>query len=1112
MTDEKIYSAMLQSGPKSEPIRSWCASIIEQVKALSPDAALVYGDAERAQHFFTTAKIFEAYAKHDRALAQAGFLHGVTDILRLRNLGEEVDPAVLEILEDRKSLRMIDKPDTDVPQRLTKGVLPQMRHARSAVLLVVEQLLHLDPMQELFHFSHEFHLSPGRVPDQIKTIPAGFGDLKSHLDYLKLVVVPTATFFGLWFHKNLCEDLCLYHANNDRFRELAAFVLDKVASGEPESRAAIVRKNLKLTANAEVFWEWHHLASLDRRLAHSLSHENIAQPLSSCGMVTVVCPTREDCYQAVSELHLSSVFRHQTLDIRDTLGVPQITGYEAFHTVLTPVKSDEKSIRVRVICKESQQKRNELFTLDRFEKMQKQLESRRDGQLQVFANDGRAISLPFASTVLNFAYEIHHDFVALAHRAYVNGMPVDLLHPLRERDVVRLEISTEPRPLPPEWEKKVPLETVSKIRREFNACYKPSLIKSGRERLRKKLKEYSIEGIENPEIYDDATLDSFLEEAVAVLSQTEDVPLPMRNATWWLRCIHLLEPTDGHAKIKKDVIDLWDRLLLESAERFKKSSRVSLESFSFPRNMEGNFNRLVLCEDCAPLPGQSVVGQISRKRLVVHLAKCRSAGDAKPIEWMQHFTRGQYFVIEMINRQGMAAELLTAIATRSVDIVDIVTSSLGPSWAVMRIHVQPLGPALVRDLTLALSQVPGVIRVLGPEEEIVPVLEGPLPPREYPRYSLFTQQSPFFHGPPINDDQYFYGRERELARLRRLFQQVRAVDAVSGLLAFVKGPKKTGKTSLVNKFLRELRRAEYECTTVNLTATSNESWLRLKRRLHDALQKERLRLRAQDEDANGSKTAEPLPSLLASFRNDLRRTLVLIIDEATSMFLKTATAGQENRLVDFIRLIERTPGVLLIWVGPELPAEVLPAALVETIRVAQDIRVPGLEQLEVKHLLQAKNWSHRGLNVEVEDAVLLETFRFTGGNAYWCNILADELFGMRQARNGKVHFQLAQLKRAKTKLIENADAFCDRVEDFCAGTNLEGSVTAILRALARTGRGMRVEDLVRSVQEVGLNINETAVRRILDHLRAKGSVEHSEPTWQVEPPALAEHVERWFPS
>ncbi len=1100
----------LKTDSGASSIRGWCNAILPQAKALSTDTARIYGNEDRVQHYFDTAEVLEKMVPDDRTLAQAGFLHGVRDLSLLSQVRDAVDPGALSILEDRNRLRMIDKPDADVPTHLTANVLPNLRHARSALLLVVEQLLHVDPHRELFAFSREFPRTPGVAPSEIHICPGDFPDVWSHLDYLRLVIIPTSHFFGLWFEKNLCEDLCLYHANRDRFSELLEFVHLKVKSGAPERRAAIISDALQRHHDVEVFWEWHHLASLDHRLTTSATQDIISQPLSSCGMVTVICPTREQCYEAVSSLHLNPAFQHQTLDIRDTLGSPQISGYEAFHTVLVPISGDEKSIKVRIIFRESHQKRFELFSEDRLNAMQKQLEAHRSGELQVFANDGRAFPLPKGSVVLNFAYEVHNDFVALAQRAYVNGNLVDLLHPLQERDVVRLEVGPEPHLLPVGWEEKVPKETVAKIRRRHNACYKPNLVKAGRRLLRSRLRKHGIEGIEREDIYDDRTVDSILEQALVNVAPIPGQSFHIASASWWFRQMAQPEQDQLYPALKKSVSQMAEQLVADVAHELVKNPRIGIESFSFPRDMEGNFDRLVLCDVCKPLPGQTVVGTVVKKSLLVHLQGCRSAENCRPIEWMQRFTRGQYFVVEMINRLGMAVELLSVIAARNVDIIDIATATLGPSWAVMRIHVQPIGPDLINEVARSLSRVQGVIRILGPEDETIPVLEGPLPPRQYARYSLFAQQSPYFHGPWISEDLYFYGRERELARLRTLFQQVRSVQRSGGSNVFVKGPKKTGKTSLVQRFLRELQRSEYSCVTVSLTAEPDEGWQQLEARLQ-LLCVERRNFITRDNPDYASGGTVDLPSLLSSFHNELNRSLVLIIDEATSMFFHTVRSHDEGRLVSFMRMIEKTPGVLLIWVGPDIPVAAFPLPFLEALRAAHEVKVPGLDQLEVKNLLKAENWKYRGLCVEVEDAVLQETFRFTRGNAYWCNVLADELFSMQQIRNGRTCFHTAQLKLAKDKLIENQIAFCDRVEDFLVGSVLQGAVPLVLRTLAETGKAISTDELVEVVRAAGFEIDKTKMNHVLDQLRTKGSVELAEGqalSWRIGPPALAEHISR----
>jgi hypothetical protein len=1071
------------------------------------------------EHCFHTSDFFEGAVPGHRALAQAGFLHALPDVHLLNGLGDVVEPRVVEILEDRKCLRDLQ----DFPQRLTSA-LASLRHAEAAILLVVEQLLHLDPDGDVAAFCREFARSPRPAPSNLRSSPTEFGSLAAQLAYLEHVIVPTARFFGLWFHRNLCEDLSLYLRNYDRFRGLLEFVLRKARPPEgeraleqyPAGRAQIVCNSLEgLYGNGveDVFWEWHHLGSLDRRLPQGLAEETQSQSLSSCGMVTIVCSERQHCYKALGMLHLNQSFRHQTLNIKDSLCDPFKSGYEALHTMLIPVDSlgpRSNFLRVRITYREAQERRYQLITPGRLQDMCDQLAQRgRDREMRVFSEDGRPVLLPSGSTVLNFAHEVHDDFVGLTERAFVNRREVGLLHPLNEGDVVRLEIGVEPRPLPTQWDRKVPESTINRIKEKHNACYKPGLIIKGRKWFRKRVRERGIKQIEDKRLYDDATVDSFLEEALRSASKKQ--PLPIAGVAWWLRQMASPGLNLSQFGLEGSATNFLDQMAEEVAEGFRKSRRVNMEFIHVPRKLQGRFKLIIACDHCNPGVGEEIGARVDdQQQLIIHKPGCSKAVECARIVWVDHIGRGQYFVVEVSNRLGIASNILRVFSDRNVDIVEVAGAALGKGWAVMRMHVQTIGSALVNELIADIARIPGVLRVVHPNDESVPVLEGALPPREHPRIVLSTQQSPYFFGPCLPHDQYFYGRHAELSQLREFFQMISSPESQRGLMVFVKGPLKTGKSSLVSKFAREIGRISHKCTIINLTTNWKETWCQLAERLAARLVQERQLLvrDGQELDVLGFKT---LPTLLHSFCHELDRTLILIVDEATSMFVNTRQVREAAALIDFIYLVESVPGVLVIWVGPEAPASALPHKLMEAIGRAYQIELRGLDYSDVECLLQAENLRYRGLRIDVDDRVTRRIFKHTRGNPYWCNILADELFKSQRVVGSRVSYHSGQVEAAKRKLSEHKIAFRGYTEDFCEKTKFQGVVPLILKILAETGTDVHVAHLAQKLRRSQQHLSRSTLNEILEQLQSRGAIRSgkSEESWQIDSAALASHILFW---
>ncbi len=288
---------------------------------------------------------------------------------------------------------------------------------------------------------------------------------------------------------------------------------------------------------------------------------------------------------------------------------------------------------------------------------------------------------------------------------------------------------------------------------------------------------------------DEASLDNFLEDAVqdALGKQA----LGRNIASTWLRKFANKSKTETEAATLIPIV-------AAVRERIRASDYMSAELVSVHPELENQFDSISACERRRPAVGQNVVGILATRTLIVHVdgRPCSSGG--RRIEWKRSHWRGQSFVVSMRNRQGIASQVLSVISGRAVDIIEIAAARLGPGWAVMRVHTQSVPKNTVAKIDQELRAIHGIERVVLPDAPVVPVLEGPLPPRNESRNVLRGDASPFVCGPPVVDDAQFYGRRGELEKLRTIFQALALPEARSGGSAFVTGPFKVGKTSLLS--------------------------------------------------------------------------------------------------------------------------------------------------------------------------------------------------------------------------------------------------------------------------------------------------------------------------
>jgi len=181
-------------------------------------------------------------------------------------------------------------------------------------------------------------------------------------------------------------------------------------------------------------------------------------------------------------------------------------------------------------------------------------------------------------------------------------------------------------------------------------------------------------------------------------------------------------------------------------------------------------------------------------------------------------TLDQFFTIEAIDRVGLTAEVLGVFYQAKVGVIEVVARRLNPKWAVVRVEADFIRRAQARDLIALLSKIPDVLRVLGPDEPCLQILEDALPPRRAGRTHVLTP-TPYICGDVVHNDHHFYGRQEELAKLHDLLDTQRH-GAMTGTMVFITGPLKTGKSSLALRFGRELLGRSEEKTATSATSAA----------------------------------------------------------------------------------------------------------------------------------------------------------------------------------------------------------------------------------------------------------------------------------------------------
>jgi hypothetical protein len=1043
-----------------DELREWSDLALARLCASEPEVGAQY--REYLDHYRAVAETLFARTGNEE-LARAGFLHGVPWAILDARLAGVTSPGVREVLRLYENFREFDVDSPLLSRELKASRLPGDHFSHAGILLVIEQLHHLDPAGDVSAWSRTFHVDTRNDLAHLPSAPSfphglGPGESERGFPFVRNVVAPIAQSLGMWHERNVLENAALLYADRETFASTLNFASRASSTrGACARYVAAVRDVLEPMGATAVRWEWRHIAKVaDRRAARgSRGAHSRDDVLLECGFVTAVCRDKTRCYEALGRLQCAFGYTAEGVSEVVRHGV---AGYDAIHVNLQvplPSQNGERMhmVHAKLIPSDAAGRRFAAWERRELPAPGERAAAAEGPPIAVFTPDGRRIELRPGSTVLNFAYKLHDELVVRLRGAQVNQERVDVLHPLRNGDVVWLETAATPRALPADWEAHVPPATRKRIRKAYRYHYLPALRSAGLRWVQAVLRERGL------------------------AEEMAEAELERRIAG----CVQSLQSLPGHAQAR--VPGWW------------------LEQIGIMEAM--------LCGE--QVASRLVLGEAHREQLVEALAQLpapRGRGERR------QQAQSRFLVIASRDRPGLVADVARMIADHRLSMTEMVAMRLDDRRGLVRVHLPGVHPDGLSRLIDALRGVSGVMDVQAPGQRPTAEEARYLPPRPEGAFSRPSQPSPYATGGEVRAVFNFYGREPELADLHRYFDE--AVSGRRGSSAFVCGPKKLGKTSLVLAFLRELGAGKRgACLTLHLEAVAGEPFSGYARRLASELFRT-----AKEEWRKQMRTfPEPdldkisLAQLVLQLKQRIRVPIVLAVDEAVALCASSQAAGETDELLRFNGRMAAERGVLVVWVGPTAALRVLEQPLLEMLRDAHRLRVPPLDRTAVEALLRAEKLRSK-YTIHLDREVVETIYRTVSGNPYWASAIADAVW-RSPARGGSdlVVFDPAEVRRAIEQTQQSDDFFADRYDVWTADENAVARVVLVALARASRGprgkeRGMKLAQITDIVRRAGLD--PVGMERRLELLVDTGSIvqdfDRGVSTWRISAPLFAQHV------
>jgi guanosine-3',5'-bis(diphosphate) 3'-pyrophosphohydrolase len=559
----------------------------------------------------------------------AGFLHDTVEDTpaKLEDIEREFGKDVSVLVDGVTKLNKMSFRTTEEKQaeNFRKMVIAMSKDIRVIIVKLADRLSNMRTLQFL-------------APHKQKAIA------QETLD----IYAPLANRLGMSDIKVELEDLCLRFIHPDVYYKLAELIAKNKAEREKyieDTSHLIHEKLVEYDVKAQVTGRAKHFYSIYKKMERrQVDFDELHDLLA----FRIIVDNITECYKALGVIH--SAFRPVPGRFKDYIAMPKANNYQSLHTTVIGTSGERTEIQIRThemhmvaergIAAHWKYKEGKLDsgTRDNVNWVNRLLEWQKDlsdpnefletVKVDLFSEDvfvftprGEVKELPHGATPLDFAYAVHTDVGHRCVGAKVNGRIVSLKHRLKSGDAI--EIITSPTQNPSkDWLKIVRSSRAKAKIRAFIKLRERELAKlEGQDIFERGLKKFELS---LPKLEKSGKMNEILKECG--VHELEDLYVGLGYGRYQIDALilKLIPKEELEAQRAK-----WKA---EEEESFLKRAVKSASKKSEARNavvVEGVDDLLVrYARCCNPVPGESIVGSITRGRgVTIHQANCPRALD-----------------------------------------------------------------------------------------------------------------------------------------------------------------------------------------------------------------------------------------------------------------------------------------------------------------------------------------------------------------------------------------------------------------------------------------------------------------------------------------------------
>lgn len=551
------------------------------------------------------------------------------------------------------------------------------------------------------------------------------------------IYAPLANRLGIGRMKGELEDLSFKFLYPEEWRALNTAIDERMKASSASMERVRMQLSQEMDAagvRAEVTGRVKRLWSMRQKLIRQ------AIPIDQLYDVLafrVIVESREECYKALGVVHQG--WRPVPGRFKDYIAMPKANLYQSLHTSVVGEGSlaFEVQIRTRDMDAVAEQgiaahwkykegKLDPRLDEKRVAFLRQILETTREvkdpreflsslkldlfpDEVYTFSPRGEVFAFPRGATPVDFAYRIHTDVGHRCVGARLNGRLVPLKTPLQNGD--RIEILTSPVAQPSrDWLNFVVTSRArNKIKAFIHSAEKDRAIEVGKRLLERELKK---SGRRLAKLLDTKAFDPHLAELGA--ARTDDLLADIGFGKLVPKLVvQKLFPAEEEAGAEGKP---------EKASGLRAVVRKILPFGGSGIRVKGDNDLLVaLAECCKPVPGDDVIGYITRGRGVsVHASACPNVksllvdpGREIEVEWES--VKDHSFTVDMEilteDRKGMLARITKVISDAESNIQSIDARAMKDGNAVITATLTTPDRKHLDRLLIAIRGVPGVTQV-----------------------------------------------------------------------------------------------------------------------------------------------------------------------------------------------------------------------------------------------------------------------------------------------------------------------------------------------------------------------------------------------------------------